>query len=442
MKKKVHFHTLGCKLNYSETSSIGKQFLSNGFNISDENDPADVYVINTCSVTESAERECRQIVRRFLRVNPEAFIIVTGCYAQLRPQEISGIEGVDAVIGSSEKSRIFDLIDSFKKNEHSCTFHTATRDIKDFSFASSSEADGRTRAFFKIQDGCDYPCTYCTIPNARGKSRSPKSLLVLENFKKLLDEGYKEIILTGVNVGEFGKDNGENLYGLLREMVKVEGDFRIRISSIEPNLLTDEIINFVKNEEKMCRHFHIPLQSGSSEILRLMKRRYNVQLYGNLVSKILQEIPDAGIGVDVITGFPGETEKLFNETYNFIEGLPVSYLHIFTYSERPDTPAINYEGAVGIPERKKRNKMLRALSEEKHRLFCETMKGKELEALFENDENNGYIKGFTSNYIRIFHKFNTSLCNKFSKIQFTNEFPENCRVIETRNEFAERNIIV
>jgi len=336
---------------------------------------------------------------------------------------------VDAVIGSNEKSRIFNFIDSFKKNEHSCTFHTATEDIKDFSFASSSEADGRTRAFFKIQDGCNYPCTYCTIPRARGKSRSPKSPLVLENFKKLLEEGYKEIILTGVNVGEYGKDNGENLYGLLREMVEIEGDFRIRISSIEPNLLTDEIINFVKNEEKMCRHFHIPLQSGSSEILRVMKRRYNVQLYENLVNKILKEIPDAGIGVDVITGFPGETEMLFSESYNFIKSLPVSYLHVFTYSERPDTPAINLDGSVEIPERKKRNKILRALSEEKHGLFCQKMKGKELEVLFENDENNGYIKGFTSNYIRIFYKFNISLCNKFSKIKFTNEYPENCSVI-------------
>lgn len=419
MNKKVSFHTLGCKLNFSETSSIGNQFLKKGYDVLSENRPADIYVINTCSVTESAEKECRQIVRRFLRQNPEAFIIVTGCYAQLRPDEIAGIEGVDAVLGSNEKFRIFEIIDSFEKKSLSCIHVSATEELNDFNFAASSNADSRTRAFFKIQDGCDYPCTYCTIPLARGKSRSVAPGLVIENFKKLLSNGYREIILTGVNLGDYGKNSSQDFYFLLKEIVKIPGDFRVRISSIEPNLLTDEILELIKNNNKICNHLHIPLQSGSTKILKLMKRRYNTKFYKDLVHKVLEKIPDAGIGVDVIVGFPGETDEDFRETYDFIKELPVSYLHVFTYSERPDTPASEFEGSVDVFERKKRNNMLRILSEKKTRQFYEKMNGKTLCVLFEGEDHDGIMKGFASNYVRVKYEYNNNLPNEFAEVRIT-----------------------
>ena len=414
MSSKVAFHTLGCKLNFSETSTIGNQFVQNGFEVVDFKGDADVYVINTCTVTENADRECRQIVRRALRTNPDAYVIVTGCYAQLRSEEIAKIEGVDAVLGSNEKFNIFSIIPEFSKDLPSCIQVTPTEKLEEFNFAYSSDALGRTRAFFKIQDGCDYICTYCTIPQARGKSRSTTPSKVVDEFNALVNRGYKEIILTGVNVGDYGKHIEENLYGLLLKMLKVEGDYRIRISSIEPNLLTDEIIKLAASNSKMAKHFHIPLQSGSSKMLSLMKRRYNTDDYKVLINKLVKQIPDIGIGVDVIVGFPGETEAEFLETYNFIKELPVSYLHVFTYSERPNTPAIEMEDPVPIPERKRRTNMLRILSEKKRNEYYNKMIGKNVTVLFEEGKQSDVMLGWTSNYVRVKQNYNKNLINKLT----------------------------
>jgi len=412
MSQTVALHTLGCKLNFSETSTIGNQFLMNGYSIVDLKDKADVYVFNTCTVTENAEKECRQLVRRVLRNNPKAYVIVTGCYAQLRADEISAIDGVDAVLGSNEKFEIFSLIKDFNKNNPSCIYVSPNDELNKFGLASSTEADNRTRAYFKIQDGCDYKCTFCTIPLARGKSRSMNPDLVVKEFTNLVKQGYKEIILTGVNVGDYGKSYDLNLSDLLKRLIEVEGDFRIRISSIEPNLLTDEIIDLTAESEKLCNHFHIPLQSGSSDILRSMQRRYTAKDYRNVILKAKQLIPDVGIGVDVIVGYPGETEKEFMETYNFILNLPISYLHVFTYSERPDTKALNITEIVDPAERKKRSKMLRILSDKKKNDFCYQMIGKSIDVLFESKDDDGTIKGFSSNYVRVNNLFNKDLENQ------------------------------
>lgn len=418
MKNKVALHTLGCKLNFSETSMIGNQFLSNGFSIVDFKDDADVYVFNTCTVTENAEKECRQLVRRALRANPEAFIIVTGCYAQLRPNEIAEIEGVDVVLGSREKFKLFEILDNFEKKEISCTYISPTNDLNiDFGFAHSTEADSRTRAFFKIQDGCDYKCSFCTIPLARGASRSMNPESVLIEFKKLLDAGYKEIILTGVNVGDYGKSFNLNLFRLLEKMILVKGDFRIRISSIEPNLLSKEIIDLTASSEKMCRHFHIPLQSGSSDILKKMRRRYKPEDYKNLIRYAADKISDLGIGIDVIVGFPGETDEHFMETYNFIKDLPASYLHVFTYSERPDTHAVSLDNPVDVYIRKKRNNMLRVLSDKMKQNFYFKMLNKKADVLFEAENINGMMKGFSSNYVKTMIPYSEEMINKISKVE-------------------------
>jgi threonylcarbamoyladenosine tRNA methylthiotransferase MtaB len=316
MPQTVALHTLGCKLNFSETSTIGNEFLKKGFSIVDVREKADVYVLNTCTVTENAEKECRQVVRRVLRINPDAYVIVTGCYAQLRSEEISSIPGVDAVLGTNEKFEIFSLIKDFNKKELSCIYVSPNDSMNYFGQASSTDADSRTRAYFKIQEGCDYKCTFCTIPLARGKSRSMNLDLVVEEFRNLIEQDYKEIILTGVNVGDYGKNVDTNFYQLLKKLVAVEGEFRIRISSIEPNLLTDEIIELAATSDKICKHFHIPLQSGSDKILKSMQRRYNVSEYSNLINKLKNSIPDIGIGVDVIVGYPGESENEFLETFN------------------------------------------------------------------------------------------------------------------------------
>ena len=420
MANKVAFYTLGCKLNYSETSTIGNQFLNKGFDIVEFKDQADVYVINTCTVTENTDRECRQIVRRALRNNPSAFIAVTGCYAQLRPEELRKIDGVDVILGSDEKFRLFDLVDNFEKKELSCIYISPTSELNEINPASSTEADSRTRAFLKIQDGCDYKCSFCTIPLARGKSRSLYPDDVIRNFKKLLNEDYKEIILTGVNVGDYGGAISSNLFSILKKLIEIPGEFRIRVSSIEPNLLSDDIISLTKNSNKLCRHFHIPLQSGSSKILKLMQRRYTVNYYEKLINRITNEIPDVGIGVDIIVGFPGETEKDFLSTYNFLKDLPVSYLHVFTYSERPDTKAINLPDPVDISVRKKRNNMLRILSAKKRNEFYRKMIGKDLEVIFEHENHNGVMKGFASNYVRVQKEYDESNINKFSKVIIDN----------------------
>jgi len=415
VSSKVAFHTLGCKLNFAETSTIGNQFVEKGFSVVDFNADADVYVINTCTVTDNADKECRQIVRRALRTNPNAYIIVTGCYAQLQHEEISKIDGVDAILGSNEKFNIFSIIPEFSKDTPSCIQVTPTEKLEKFNFAYSSEALGRTRAFFKIQDGCDYKCTFCTIPKARGRSRSTNPEYVLDEFKKLIDNGYKEIILTGVNVGDYGKHIRENLYNLLTKMLEIDADYRIRISSIEPNLLTDDIINLTANSSKMVNHFHIPLQSGSSKILSLMQRRYNVEYYKNLIHKVKEKVENVGIGVDVIVGFPNETNDDFLETYNFIKALPVSYLHVFTYSERPDTPAIKMENSVPLEERKRRSNMLRILNEKKKTEYYNSMLNKNVTVLFEEENHNGVMFGWTSNYVRVKQEFNKNLINKLSQ---------------------------
>lgn len=416
---KVALHTLGCKLNFSETSAIGSQFLSQGFKLVDAKEHSDVYVINTCTVTENAERECRQIVRRFLRQNPAAYIIVTGCYAQLRPKEISSIRGVDAVLGANEKFDVFSFVDSFNKKNLACIFVSPIDGQNEFGHAHSSDADSRTRAYLKIQDGCDYKCTFCTIPLARGKSRSMKPDEVILDFRKLLEDGYKEIILTGVNVGDYGKSLDTNLFELLFRLIKIDGDFRIRISSIEPNLLSDEIIELTAISSKLCKHFHIPLQSGSSKILGAMQRRYNAGDYEKLIYKIKKRIPDAGIGVDVIVGFPGETNDDFLNTYNFLRVLPISYLHVFTYSERPNTKAMKISSKVDVFERRKRNNILRILSDKKRNEFQSQMMGKELNVLFEHENYSGVMKGFSSNYIRVSHPFEARLINRFSSVKIT-----------------------
>lgn len=437
MKKTVSLHTLGCKLNFSETSTIGKEFLKNGYSIVDFDSKADIYIFNTCTVTENAERECRQLVRRALRNNPDAFVIVTGCYAQLRPEEIAKIEGVDAVLGSNEKFKIFSLLNDFNKKELSCIYVSPLDELNQFGKAYSTEADSRTRAFFKIQDGCDYKCSFCTIPLARGKSRSMNPQDVITEFRLLIDEGYKEIILTGVNVGDYGKNYSTDLYSLLQKLIEVEGNFRIRISSIEPNLLSDEIIELTASSEKMCKHFHIPLQSGSREILKLMQRRYTVDDYKNVIEKVVSKIPECGIGIDVIVGFPGETEKHFNETYKFLTELPFSYLHVFTYSERPDTKAILLDGRVDLNERKKRNNMLRILSDKKKQAFYQSLIDSELEVLLESENDNGLIKGFSSNYVRVALPFDEKLINTFVKVR-VKEIKDGlafCDLLEIKNSF-------
>ncbi|HMQ69250.1 MAG TPA: tRNA (N(6)-L-threonylcarbamoyladenosine(37)-C(2))-methylthiotransferase MtaB [Ignavibacteria bacterium] len=401
--KSVSLHTLGCKLNYSETSTIAKDFSSKGFKLNNYGEPSDIFVLNTCSVTDNADKECRQIVRSVIRDNPKTYVIVTGCYAQLQPGQIAEIEGVDLVLGINEKFKLFDYIDNFEKKELSCIHHTEISEVKDFDEAFSADTDSRTRAFLKIQDGCNYKCTFCTIPLARGISRSLPIEKVIDNAKKIIDSGYREIVLTGVNTGDYNFESSNKnfrLIDVLYELDKLNID-RIRISSIEPNLLTDDIISFAKNSVKYCKHFHIPMQSGDNDILKLMKRRYNKEFYRDLIYKLNDEILDAGIGVDVITGFPGEDDTIFENTYNFLDSLPVSYLHVFNYSERKNTEAILLNGKVDVRKRKKRSELLRRLSERKKLDFYKKYSGSVQSVLFESKNEDGYSEGYTSNYIRV-----------------------------------------
>lgn len=408
MTKSVTLHTLGCKLNYSETSTISGLFNKKGFKINEFGENSDIFVLNTCTVTANADKECRQIIRSILNKNPDTYVIVTGCYAQLKPEELAAIKGVDLILGTNEKFKLFDYIDNFEKKSYSCVFTSPIDEITEFDYAYSSDIDSRTRAFLKIQDGCDYNCSFCTIPLARGGSRSLALPLVIENAKKIVDSGYKEIVLTGVNTGDYGyisSDNGTTgrkykLIDVLYELDKLDIG-RIRISSIEPNLLSDEIIQFVKSSQKFCKHFHIPLQSGDKEILKKMRRRYNSDFYKDLILKINEELPGLGIGVDVIVGFPGETDENFENTYLFIESLPVSYLHVFSYSERRNTDAVNLQDKVNVLKRKKRSEILRGLSLRKKQDFFTSNYGKEQTVLFESLKENGYISGFTDNYIKI-----------------------------------------
>ncbi len=428
--KSVSLHTLGCKLNYSETSTIAKDFFSKGYKLRNFGEPSDIFVLNTCSVTENADKECRQIVRSVIRNNPRTYVIVTGCYAQLQPHQIAEIEGVDLVLGINEKFKLFDYIDNFDKAELSCIHHTPVNEINDFDEAFSADTDSRTRAFLKIQDGCNYKCSFCTIPLARGKSRSLELGKVIDNAKKIIDSGYREIVLTGVNTGDyefgigdfgFGNSKSENqnskLIDVLYELDKLSIE-RIRISSIEPNLLNDEIISMAKSSDKLCNHFHIPLQSGDNEILRLMRRRYDREYYRDLIFKLNQEIKDLGTGVDVIVGFPGESEKHFENTYNFLESLQISYLHVFSYSERNNTDAVKLPGKVDVRERKRRSELLRSLSNKKRFDFYSKYTGTAQKVLFETKKNDGYIEGFTGNYIRAKTKAVHGLENKVKAVMF------------------------
>jgi len=404
MSKTVSLHTLGCKLNYSETSTISGLFHKNGFHIKNYGEHSDIFVLNTCTVTDNSDKECRQIIRSVLSNNPDTYVIVLGCYAQLKPDEISTIKGVDLVLGTNEKFKVFDYADNFEKKSYSCVFTSPLNEITDFDYAFSSDIDVRTRAFLKIQDGCDYNCSFCTIPLARGSSRSLAIDRVIENAKKIIYSGYKEIVLTGVNTGDYlyknGTEKSYKLIDVLLELDKLEIS-RIRISSIEPNLLSDEIIQLVKSSSKFCKHFHIPLQSGDSDILKLMRRRYNRDAFENLIYKLNDEIPDIGIGVDVIIGFPGETDEKFENTCQFLESLPISYLHVFNYSERKDTHAIDLPGKVDILKRKHRSKVLRGLSIKKKQNFYKSHYGITKKVLFETFKENGLINGFTDNYIKI-----------------------------------------
>ncbi len=414
--KTVAFHTLGCKLNFSETSTIARNLKDNGYQKVEFTDSANVYVINTCSVTANADKECRTIVKNAMKANPEGFVVIVGCYAQLKPQEIAEMEGVDLVLGAAEKFNIAEYLDDINKKEetivHSCEIEEA-----DFYVGSYSIGD-RTRAFLKVQDGCDYKCTYCTIPLARGISRSDTVENVIKNANEIAQKGIKEIVLTGVNIGDYGKGEFGNkkhehtFLELVQELDQVEAIERIRISSIEPNLLKNETIDFVSKSNRFVPHFHIPLQSGNDEILKKMKRRYLSNLYLDRVTKIREVMPNACIGVDVIVGFPGETEELFMDTYNFLNELPISYLHVFTYSERDNTEAIEYDGVVDQGERKRRNKMLRILSEKKRQAFYQSQLGSTQKVLWEHDNKDGKMFGFTENYVKVQTDFNLELVNQ------------------------------
>lgn len=416
------FHTLGCKLNFAETSTIARQLTDAGYDKVSFDDRADIYVINTCSVTENADRECKLHVKRAMKANPEGLVVIVGCYAQLKPEEISQITGVDLVLGAKEKFNILSYLDDLEKSESEGVVHSCEIEETDFFIGSYSIGD-RTRAFLKVQDGCDYKCTYCTIPLARGISRSDTIENVLKNAREIAAKDIKEIVLTGVNIGDYGKGEFGNkrhehtFLDLISELNQVEGIERIRISSIEPNLLKDESIELVSKSKSFVPHFHIPLQSGSDELLKKMKRRYLTKLYNDRVHKIREVMPDAAIGVDVIVGFPGETEELFMETYNFLNELPISYLHVFTYSERENTEAVGMQGVVPIPERKKRNKMLRILSEKKKMAFYQTQLGKTLPVLWEHENKDGKMYGFTENYVRVQKDFDEASVNQ---IEFLN----------------------
>ena len=421
--KKVAFYTLGCKLNFSETSTIARRFVNEGFDRVEFSEKADIYVINTCSVTENADKRFKTIVKQAQKSNPDAFVAAVGCYAQLKPQELADVNGVDLVLGATEKFKITDYLNDLSKNDfgevHSCEIEEA-----DFYVGSYSIGD-RTRAFLKVQDGCDYKCTYCTIPLARGISRSDTMANVLQNAQEISKQNIKEIVLTGVNIGDYGKGEFGNkkhehtFLDLVTQLDTVEGIERLRISSIEPNLLKNETIDLVSKSRAFVPHFHVPLQSGSNAILKKMKRRYLRELYVDRVAKIKNVMPHACIGVDVIVGFPGETDAHFLETYNFLNALDISYLHVFTYSERDNTEAATMEGTVPNAVRSKRSKMLRGLSVKKRRAFYESQLKTTRTVLFESENKEGYIHGFTENYVKVKAPWHPNLVNTLHEVILT-----------------------
>lgn len=425
MNKKVAFYTLGCKLNYSETSSIGRMFNQAGFETVDFTNTPDVYVINTCSVTENADKKCKKIVKEALKISPNAYVTIVGCYAQLKPKEIAEIPGVDMVLGAAEKFQIVEYLTDLTKNPKTIVYNQPVSEANEF-VPSFSYGD-RTRTFLKVQDGCDYSCTFCTIPLARGASRSDTIENAVAQAKEIAASGVKEIVLTGVNLGDFGIRNGQRedkFFDLVKALDEVEGIERIRISSIEPNLLSDEIIEFVSTSKRFVPHFHIPLQSGSDKILSLMRRRYKRDLYVSRVAKIKEVMPHCCIGVDVIVGFPGETREDFVDTYNFLNELDVSYLHVFTYSERENTLAAEMKGTVPGSTRADRSKMLHILSDKKRRAFYETQLGKTDEVLFEGDIKDGFMHGFTRNYVKVKAKYDPVLVNEIKTVHLTQISPD------------------
>ena len=417
----VALSTLGCKLNFSETSSIANNLEKNNFKVVPFNQYADAYIINTCSVTENADNKFKVFVNKALKINPNAFVAAIGCYAQLKPEELLSVKGVDLVLGASEKFNIVNYLQNvdqdFSKFDHSCNINDVD------SFIETYSTNSRTRAFLKVQDGCDYKCSFCTIPLARGKSRSNSIENVVKNVKEIISNGIKEIVLTGINLGDFGKRQSdsfvtnEDFLGLIKTLDKIDGVERYRVSSIEPNLLTDEIISFISKSNKFVPHFHIPLQSGSDQILKKMRRRYKTDLYESRVEFIRKLIPNASIGVDVIVGFPGETDEMFLETYNFIEKLDVTYLHVFSYSERENTKAIELNGVVPKKTRNKRSKLLRLLSASKKTSFYKNNIGNDYNVLFESENKNGLIEGYTENYIRVRKDWNKNLVGQIRKVR-------------------------
>lgn len=434
--KKVAFYTLGCKLNFSETSTISRQFEQKGYRKVEFSEEPDIFLINTCSVTDNADKKCRKIVREAQKINPNGFVAIIGCYAQLKPKEIAEIPGVDAVLGAAEKFRLLELIDDFKKPEHTQVIASEVTEAN--SFVNAYSINDRTRTFLKVQDGCNYHCAFCTIPLARGKSRSDSIENIIVSAKEIASTEQKEVVLTGVNIGDFGIQNGkrkERFVDLVKALDEVEGIDRFRISSCEPNLLTNEIIEFVSTSKRFVPHFHIPLQSGNNKTLRAMRRRYLRELYEDRVAKIKQLMPQACIGVDVIVGFPGETEEDFLDTYNFLNELPVSYIHVFTFSERANTTAAEMDEVVPKKERTRRSKMLRILSEKKKRAFYDSQIGSTHEVLFEADVEDGKMHGFTENYVRVSAKYDPLLINELKVVQLQ-QINENGNVDVVEPELA------
>lgn len=434
--KKVAFYTLGCKLNYSETSTISRMFESKGYKKVDFSATPDIFIINTCSVTENADKKCRKVVREARTISPDGYVAIIGCYAQLKPREISEIPGVDAVLGAAEKFRLIELLDGFVRQPDAQVFATPIEEANKFN--TSYSLNDRTRTFLKVQDGCDYSCSFCTIPLARGTSRSDSIENILNTAREIAGTEVKEVVLTGVNTGDFGMQSGireERFIDLIKALDEVEGIDRFRISSIEPNLLSNEIIDFVASSKRFVPHFHIPLQSGSNKILKLMRRRYQRELYSERVSKIKSVMPYCCIGVDVIVGFPGESNEDFLETYHFLNELNISYLHVFTYSERANTLAAAFDERVSASDRAERSKMLHSLSEKKRRKFYEDCLGQTRSVLFENDIVNGNMFGFTENYVRVSAKYDPLLINEIKKVKLMGIGNDNImHVAETEEE--------
>ena len=412
--KKIAFQTLGCKLNFAETSALGRQLKEIGFEACKINEEADVVIINTCSVTDTADKKGRQMIHRMIKKHPHAYVVVTGCYAQLKPEEIANIEGVDLVLGANEKVVLTDFLNNIEKKQQAEYHVVRTAQIRNF--RPECSADDRTRHFLKVQDGCDYYCTYCTIPFARGRSRNASISETVKVAEKAIADGAKEIVLTGVNTGDFGRSTGETFFDLIKALDAIDADVRYRISSIEPNLLTDEIIDFVASSRHFAPHFHIPLQSGSDELLKLMHRKYDTALFAYKINKIKQVMPNAFIGVDVMVGVRGETLELFEECKAFIESLPISQLHVFTYSERAGTKALNITPIVPINERRRRNEILQQVSEVKLKTFYDNQQGKEAVVLWEDSKKGDQMHGFTENYVKVECKYDKTKVNTFEKI--------------------------